>query len=127
MLVGRGFQLLLIPGVDAPPGHAFGLPILEPDWIDQHQLLDVVREGQRVAHAEHAADRMSGNDHARQPKRGEKGMRIAGQLLKAELIMRGLARFAEADLVNGDDAVSSCRQGGDRWLPRGRAKILAVK
>jgi hypothetical protein len=54
-------------------------------------------------------------------------VRVAGKLLKAELIMRGLARFAETDLIDGDHAVSGCRQCGDGALPGGGAKILAVK
>ena len=54
-------------------------------------------------------------------------MGVAGKLLKAELIMRGLARFAEADLVDGDHTVTGCCQCRDGALPGGGAEILAVK
>jgi hypothetical protein len=45
-------------------GTPFAFPILKADRIDQHELLDIVGKGQRVAHAEHAADRMPDDDHA---------------------------------------------------------------
>jgi hypothetical protein len=60
-------------------------------------------------------------------ERFEQRMGIAGELLEAELILRRLARFAEADLVRRDDAIARLNQRGDGGLPRGGAEILAVQ
>src|ERR1039458_66470 len=54
-------------------------------------------------------------------------MGIAGKLLEAELILRRLARFAEADLIWRDDAITGLNERGDGGLPRGGAEILAVQ
>src|SRR5271166_2107631 len=54
-------------------------------------------------------------------------MGIAGKLLEAELILRWLARFAEADLVRCNDAITSLNESGDGGLPGGGAEILAVQ
>ena len=44
-------------------------------------------------------------------------MGIAGELLEAELILRWLARFAEADLIRRDDAIAGLNERGDGGLP----------
>src|SRR5208283_3273192 len=54
-------------------------------------------------------------------------MGIAGELLEAELILRRLARFAEADLIWRDDAIAGLNERGDGGLPCGGAEILAVQ
>src|ERR1019366_4432638 len=54
-------------------------------------------------------------------------MGIAGKLLEAELILRRLARFEEADLIWGDDGITGLNERGDGGLPRGGAEILAVQ
>src|ERR1035438_3037966 len=54
-------------------------------------------------------------------------MGIAGKLLQAELILRRLARFAEADLIRRDDPITGLNERGDGGLPRGGAEILAVE
>ncbi len=54
-------------------------------------------------------------------------MGIAGELLEAELILRWLARFAEADLIRRDDAIAGLHERGDGGLPGGSAEVLAVQ
>src|ERR1035437_1874540 len=54
-------------------------------------------------------------------------MGIAGKLLEAELILCRLARFAEADLIWRDDAITGLNERGDGGLPRGGAEILAAQ
>ena len=54
-------------------------------------------------------------------------MGIAGKLLEAELILRWLARLAEADLIRRDDAIAGINERGDGGLPGGSAEILPVQ
>src|SRR5579883_901648 len=57
--VGRGLQFALAPLIDAKPRRALGLPVFEPDRIDEDELIDGVRVYQPIADGEHAAGRMA--------------------------------------------------------------------
>ena len=109
------------------PRHAFRFPILEPDRIDQHELIEIFGKRQRVAHAEHSADRMTDDRGAIDPQRGQKRAGVAGELLERKLIVLRLGRFAEPDLIGRDHAVARRYQHRDGVLPGRRAEILAVK
>jgi len=52
---------------------------------------------------------------------------VGGQLLEAVLIVFGLARLAEADLVRRHHAVAGFGQRVDRTLPGGATEVLAVQ
>src|SRR3954453_21338898 len=79
-----------------------------------------------VASAEHAAARMTENDDALGAERRQQSVGIRRELLKAVLITLGLGRFAEADLIEHDDAIAVFREHGDRAFPRCRTKVFAV-
>jgi hypothetical protein len=54
-------------------------------------------------------------------------MRVGGKLMKPELILLGLGGFAEADLVQGHNAVAGIAQGSNDVFPRGGAEVLAMQ
>src|SRR5664280_379719 len=57
-------------------------------------------------------------------------MGIAGKLLEAELILRRLARFAEADLIRRDDAITGLNErgdGGPTWRRRNSCRAAVPR
>lgn len=56
----------------------------------------------------------------------EKAARAGSELLEAELIVLGLARLAEANLVNGNDAVPMSCELVDCCFPCWATEVLAA-
>src|SRR5579885_3746456 len=54
-------------------------------------------------------------------------MRVPRELLKAELILPRFARFAKADLVRRNHAITGGCKRGDCGLPGCRAEVLAMQ
>lgn len=57
----------------------------------------------------------------------EEAARAGGELLEAELVVLGLAGLAEANLVNGNDAVAVGCQLVDGCSPRRATEVLAAR
>lgn len=70
---------------------------------------------------------MAYQDGLTDAERGQQGVRIRGQLLEAELVLLGLAGFAEADLVRCNHTVAGATQDIDGLLPGAGAEILSVQ
>ena len=58
------------------------------------------------------------------PQKGQERVSIPGQLLKAVLIMLGLGRFTEADLIWRYNAIAVFDEHIDRLFPGGGAKVF---
>src|SRR5207248_4577620 len=125
--LGSRLQLTRVPLVDAAPGHAECLPILQTDGVDEHQMLDLLRMEQRVPDGEHSAGRMSEQRDPSDAKMFQEGMRVRGQLLEAVLVALRLARLAETDLIGRDDAPAHLAQRPDGGFPRSGAEVLPVQ
>jgi hypothetical protein len=125
--VRRRRPLALGPAIDAERGHAERFPILQPDRVDQGQRVDLARVHQRVARRDHAAGGVSQHNGALDAYRSEQGVGVGGQLLETILIPRGLAGFAEPNLIRRDDAIAGAGEGADGLFPGRGAKILAMQ
>src|SRR5205823_3570581 len=113
--------------VDAAPGDAERLPVLEPDGIDEREPLDLTGVLQRIPDGEHAARGMPEQRDAADREVVEQRSRVRGELLEAVLVALRLARLAEADLVRGDHAPARFGEGPDGGLPGPGAEVLAVE
>src|SRR5205807_4650520 len=125
--LGSRLQLTRVPLVDAAPGYAERLPILQTDGVDEHQPLDLLRMEQRVPDGEHSTRRMSEQLDPRDAEMLQEGMRVRGQLLEAVLVALRLARLAETDLIGRDDAPAGLAQRADGGLPGSGAEVLSVQ
>src|SRR5207249_3811698 len=121
------FQLARVPFVDAAPRHAEGLPILQTDGIDEHELLDLLRMEQRVSDGEHSARGMSEQRDPPDAEMLQERARVRRQLLEAVLVALRLARLAETDLIGRDDAPAGLAQRPDGGLPGSGAEVLSVQ
>ncbi len=57
-----GFLLAFEQLVHRARRHALGAPVLEAEWIDEHQRRKIRREAQRIAHRQHAAHGVPDDD-----------------------------------------------------------------
>ena len=71
--------------------------------------------------------RVADHRRMRDSDRGEQRVRVPDELLETVLVMRRLARFAEANLIGGGDAVSNIIQHRDGRVPGRSAETLAVQ
>ena len=124
---GTEFQFPCVPLVNTAPWHAEGFPVLQTDWIDQHQLLGLRGVLQCIAGTQHAAGGVADDAGLVHPEAVEQGMGISRQLLKAVLITGRFARGAKTDLVRRHDPVTRRAQGLDAVAPGGCAEVFAVQ
>lgn len=120
-------RLRRVEVVDAPVRHALGLPVLQPDGVDEDQPFYALREYQPVPHRHHAAHRMAHDGDVLDSQGPEQAIRVQGKLLQTELIRLGLGRLAEAYLVGQDHTVARRRQFSRRRLPGGPAEVFPMK
>ena len=97
--LAAGLAFALVPLVDRLIGHAFRLPVLQPDRIGEHELFGLLGIDQREARCQHPAHGMSHHRHAADIQLIEQCAGVRRELMEAELIVLRLGRFAKADLV----------------------------
>lgn len=90
-------------------------------------LSDVVWVHHGVSSTQHTAQRVTNDGHLVDVEGIEETARAGGELLEAELVGLGLARLAEANLVNGNDTVPMSRQLVDGFSPRRATEVLAAR
>ena len=89
-------------------------------------LGDVARVHHGVSGSQHTAQGVADDGHLVDVEGIEEAARAVGELLEAELIVLGLARLAEANLVDGNDAVPMSYQLVDGFSPRRATEVLAA-
>ncbi|MNV58619.1 hypothetical protein D3C71_1510050 [compost metagenome] len=121
-----GLEFARVPVVDAAVGHAFLLPVFQPDRIHEHQRIGRGAVHQRITRRQHAAHRMSDHAGAFHAQVRQQRLGVGRKLVKRKLIARRFVGFAKADLVGHHDSIACLAQRRDRGVPGGAAEVLAV-
>src|SRR5262249_57079112 len=80
-LIESGLKLVLVELVDRRHRNTLGLPILQPNWIDEHQPAEVLGIEERVAHRQHPAHGMPGDNCAYGSAMGKQRVGIGAKLV----------------------------------------------